>query len=66
MGKLESLQEKSSAAADRMLKRLKKVIQSSGIVVDNNLHSDLLNIMQSNDKSIKDTYPAGTSFGRSS
>jgi ribonuclease D len=63
MGKLKSLQEKSSAA-DRMLKRLKEIVRSSteksGIVVDNNLHSDLLNIMQSNDKSIEDAYPAGT------
>ena len=63
IGKLKSLQEKSNAA-DRVLKKLKEVIRSStensGIVVDNNLHSDLLNIMQSNDKSIEDTFPAGT------
>jgi hypothetical protein len=43
---------------------VKEIVQSSteksGIVVDNNLHSDLLNIMQSNDKSIENTYPAGT------
>ena len=62
---MKSLQDKSNAA-DRVLKKLKEVIRSSiensGIVVDNNLHSasDLLNIMQSNDKSIEDTFPAGT------
>ena len=61
---LKLLQEKSNAAADTVLKKLKEVIRSStensGIVVDNNLHSDLLNIMQSNDKSLEDTFPAGT------
>ena len=53
----------AEASVKRLKEKIKKLTEDHGETIDNELHSDLLSIMQSNNEDVKKAYPEG-SFSR--